>query len=185
MLTAASTIRDVLEFWFSADCERHWFEKDAEFDVRVRTRLLPLHERAAAGGLADWRQSPSGCVALCVLLDQVPRNLFRGTSRAFACDPLAREVTRHALAQDFDRACSQKERLFLYLPLEHSESLDDQRLSVTLMGQLDDTPEWLDHAERHYDIVRRFGRFPHRNTALGRDSSAEELAFLETPNSSF
>jgi uncharacterized protein (DUF924 family) len=181
----ANTIAEILDFCFVEGPAKRWFEKDPVFDAAVRVRLAGLHDAAVAGQLDDWRETPAGCVALCILLDQVPRNVFRGTAAAFASDPQARAVTRHALAQGFDRDLPQAQRLFLYLPLEHSEDLADQELSVQLIGALDEAPVWLDYAIRHRDIVARFGRFPHRNAALGRTSTPEEEAFLTQPGSSF
>lgn len=175
----------IIDFWFAAGMEKRWFIRDPAFDAEVSTRLAEWYERAAAGGLDDWRNTAKGCVALCVLLDQVPRNLFRGQGRAFATDAAARAVANHALERDLDRTLPQAQRLFLYLPFEHSESLADQDTSVRLFGQLDENSQWLDYADRHRDVIARFGRFPHRNTALGRASTAEEKTFLATPGSSF
>ena len=180
-----SEITSVLEFWFAPGREEVWFEKNADFDRAVRDTLAQPYETAAANGFEHWRASAQGCLALCLLLDQVPRNLFRGDPRAFATDPQARAVTRHALAQGYDRSLTQVERCFLYMPLEHSEDLVDQTDSCALMASLDERPEWHDYAVRHRDIIARFGRFPHRNETLGRASSAEEQAFLQTPNSCF
>ena len=176
---------EVLDFWFAEGMAERWFVKDPAFDAEVRARLLPLHERAAAGELAAWRASARGCLALVILLDQVPRNVFRDDPRAFTSDAQALTITKHARNRGFDRALPQIERVFLYLPLEHCESLADQELCVTLIGALDENPEWRDHAVRHRDIVARFGRFPHRNAALGRETTLEEAAFLELPDSSF
>ena len=180
-----NTIAEILDFCFAEGPVKRWFVKDPAFDAAVRARLASLHDAAVDGQFDDWRETPAGCVALCILLDQVPRNVFRGTAAAFASDPQARAVTRHALAQGFDRDLPQVQRLFLYLPLEHSEDLADQELSVQLIGALDEAPEWLDYAIRHRDIIARFGRFPHRNAALGRASTPEEEAFLTQPGSSF
>ena len=182
---SATTISEVLEFCFDAAPTARWFVKDAAFDAEVRARFADLHERAAAHKLDGWRKTPEGCVALCILLDQVPRNLFRGEARAFACDERARAVTRHAVGQRFDHTLPQVQRLFLYLPLEHSESLADQNLSVRLIAQLFEDPRWLDYAMRHREVIARFGRFPHRNAALGRTSTPQEEAFLAEPGSSF
>ena len=175
----------VLSFWFAPGREQAWFEKDDAFDAAVRHDLGPAFQAAAAGDLSHWRDSARGSLALCILLDQVPRNLFRGDPRAFATDEAARRVTRHAIAAGFDRELTQVERCFLYMPLEHSEDLGDQEESCRLMAELDERPDWHDYALRHRDIVARFGRFPHRNDVLGRDSTTEELAFLKEPNSSF
>lgn len=182
---SSATISDILGFCFAEGPAQRWFEKDPAFDAQVRARLAGWHDMAAAGKLDHWRETAEGCVALCILLDQVPRNLFRGDARAFACDAEARAVTRHALAQGFDRALPQVQRLFLCLPLEHSEDLADQELSVRLIGELDEDDRWLDFAVRHRDIIARFGRFPHRNAAFGRASTLEEAEFLAQPDSSF
>lgn len=187
------TAREVLFFWFGAPPEqgkRHktWFEKDPAFDRDIRQRFLPLYGRAARGELAHWKERPDGCLALIIVLDQLPRNMFRGTARAFAADPLALETARHAVAQGFDRNYSPVERLFAYLPFEHSERLEDQLRACALMEPLQAFPETADtyrYAVAHRDIIQRFGRFPHRNTVLGRTSTAEEIEFLKEPGSSF
>ena len=181
----AVTPDDVLEFWFAPGMEARWFKKDAAFDDEVRRALLPLHEQAAAGELDDWGRSARGALAFVILLDQVPRNLFRGDPRAFATDAKALAVTKQALEEGLDKTLRQTERMFLYLPLEHCEDLVDQELCVALTGELDENPEWHDYALRHRDVVARFGRFPHRNAALGRPDTAEEQAFLKEPGSSF
>jgi uncharacterized protein (DUF924 family) len=181
----AATPDDVLEFWFAPGMEERWFKKDAAFDDEVRQALLELYEQAAAGTLVVWRQSARGALALVILLDQVPRNLFRGDPRAFATDAEALAVTKRTLEGGLDKALRQAERVFLYLPLEHSEDLADQELCVTLTGALDENPEWHDYALRHRDVVARFGRFPHRNAVLGRANTPEEEAFLKEPGSSF
>jgi uncharacterized protein (DUF924 family) len=162
-----------------------WFKKDPAFDREVRDRLGAQHETAAAGGFEDWRATPAGCVALIVLLDQAPRNLYRNDRRAFATDGMALAVTHHALAQGFEAALTQDQLGFLYMPLQHSEAVEDQELSLRLTSRLDEDPSWHKWALPHRDIIARFGRFPHRNAALGRETSAEEAAFLERPGSSF
>ncbi|WP_338089144.1 DUF924 family protein [Nannocystis pusilla] len=141
--------------------------------------------RAASGALDGWGAAPRGALALVILLDQFPRNMFRGTPEAFASDAKAREVANAALDAGHEHALTQEERLFLYLPLEHSEELADQERCVELMRALDETPMWLDYAVRHRDVIARFGRFPHRNAVLGRESTAEECEFLMQPGSSF
>lgn len=176
---------DVLEFWFSDAARPRWWVKDPEFDRLVATRLGSAHEAAFRGDLDAWKRTPEGALALVLVLDQVPRNIFRGQARSFAADPLARAVTREAIAAGFDaRLPDDEHRVFLYLPLEHSEEIADQDECCRLMGRLSPS-RWLDYAERHRTIVARFGRFPHRNAMLGRESTAEELAFLEEPGSSF
>ncbi len=178
-------IDDVLKFWFAPGRGKAWFEKDAAFDQAVRDALGPAFGRAGSGSLDGWRETALGCLALCLLLDQVPRNIFRGDPRAFATDGQARALARHAIEQGFDRTLRQVERRFLYLPLEHSEDLADQEDGCALMAELDEQPDWHLYAVRHRDIVARFGRFPHRNEVLGRVSSEAELTFLREPNSSF
>lgn len=178
-------IDDVLGFWFADSMRERWFVKDPAFDAEVRTVLSSAYEQARDGQLDNWQASARGCLALCILLDQVPRNLFRNDPRAFATDSQARRVVREALRQNLQGELSQIEQLFLYLPLEHSEDLQDQEDCVSLTKKLDEDPSWYDYAVMHRDIVARFGRFPHRNSALGRETSPEEATFLTEPNSSF
>lgn len=175
----------VVAFWFAPGREKQWFGGGEVFDKEVDEALSAAHQRAVAGDLDSWQTTPQGCLALCILLDQVPRNIFRGTPRAFASDEAALAVTRHALAGGFDESLTQVERLFLYLPLEHSEDLADQVTCMRLVRSLDENPEWLRYAEAHRDIIARFGRFPHRNAILGRESTDDEVAFLKEPGSSF
>jgi uncharacterized protein (DUF924 family) len=175
----------VLDFWFDPANKEFWFERSDSFDAAVGRRLAALHRQAVAGELDAWADSPKGALALCILLDQVPRNIYRGSPEAFASDPEALKVARRALESEFDSSLSAEERLFLYLPFEHSEDLADQELCCRLFGAMTENPEWLTYAERHREIIQRFGRFPHRNAVLGRPSTEEERAFLEEPNSSF
>jgi uncharacterized protein (DUF924 family) len=178
---------EVLNFWFKRD-RKAWFEKNEAFDEELRQSFLALYELGAAGKLARWKQAPASCLALVVLLDQFPRNMFRGSARAFAADSLARDAARIILDNGWDKVMSPDERLFAYLPLEHSESLDDQERCLALMKEISvfaetaEMPKW---AEAHLVIIRRFGRFPHRNTALGRASTSEEIEFLKQPGSRF
>lgn len=177
----------VLDFWFGRD-RKDWFEKNPAFDAEIRNRFLALYEEAAAGRLAHWKDSARECLALILVLDQFARNMFRGTARAFAGDRLALEAARHALERSYDRGMPPLERQFVYLPFEHSESLEDQIRCCELMQPLAEFPEARDAhlwAVKHLDIVRRFGRFPHRNAALGRTSTPEELEFLREPGSGF
>ena len=187
--TDRAAIARVLDFWFSpeaGDDEARWFKRSEAFDRAVRESLADDHTRAAAGACEAWRETAEGCLALVLLLDQVPRNLYRDDPRAFASDAQARAVTRHAVAQGLDlQLAGQVQRMFLYMPLEHSETLADQEDCCRLMGSLDDNPDWAVWAVKHRDIVARFGRFPHRNAVLGRESSAEERDFLTQPDSSF
>ncbi len=175
---------EVLRFWFQGvRSDPRWFRKDAAFDREIRDRFLSLYEQAAVGALSAWRDAPGECLALVILLDQFPRNMFRGEARAFAADALAREAAREIVSRGWDRAMGESERLFAYLPFEHSERLADQDLACDLMKDFD--AEQLDYALRHREIIRRFGRFPHRNAALGRASTPDETEFLKQPGSGF
>lgn len=190
-----SRIEEILNFWFGdpqsptyGRSRKVWFLKNPEFDQDIRDRFLADYQQAAAGALQHWRESPEGCLALVLLLDQFPRNMFRGDRRAFATDAQALEVAEFAIAQDVDQVLLPIQRAFIYLPLEHSEKIESQRLSVELFRQLSDNPETADmfaYAVRHKDVIERFGRFPHRNQILGRTSTPEELEFLQQPGSSF
>ena len=176
---------DVLEFWFAAASKPFWFEINAAFDARVTERLLPLRQAALAGKFDGWSATPQGALALVILLDQVPRNCCRGTPDAFSSDPAARAVARQAIDHGFDRGFDDEQRLFFYLPFEHAEAVGAQLLSVALFAAMRGRAEWHRYAERHAEIILRFGRFPHRNKALGRVSTPDEIAFLAEPMSSF
>ena len=166
----------VLAFWREAGPDK-WFTKDAAFDADIRAKFLATYEAAADGALA-WDDDPEGALALVIVLDQFPRNMFRDSARAFAADPLARKVTTRAIARGFDQKVALAERSFFYLPFEHSEELADQARCVALNGASGDA-DALKWAEIHADIIRRFGRFPHRNRVLGRTTTPEEQAFLD------
>jgi uncharacterized protein (DUF924 family) len=168
---------DILAFWRQAGSEK-WFKKDIAFDDEITTRFLATYEAAAAAHLGDWDATPEGALALVIVLDQFPRNMFRGDARTYAADPLARAVAARAIARGFDQNFAPAERNFFYLPFEHSENLADQDRCVALNRATGDA-DLLKWAERHADIIRRFGRFPHRNAVLGRDTTAEEQAFLD------
>jgi uncharacterized protein (DUF924 family) len=182
----------LLRFWFGAEAgmlpHAVGFERDAEFDEALRRHFLGDHERAAAGAYDHWAASARPGLALILLLDQLPRHLFRGTERAYATDAKARKVASGMVDQALDQALSPVERWFVYLPFEHSEDLADQERSVALFAGLADHEPGLspiDHARRRREVIRRFGRFPHRNAFLGQESTAEEVAFLAEPGSSF
>ena len=171
---------DVIGYWSAAGSGK-WFKKDARFDEAIRLRFEPVHHAAARGDYDGWQASAEGCLALLILLDQFPRNLWRGSGHAFATDPMARAVARKALALQFDQQISTDLRLFFYLPFEHSEDAGDQDLAIGLIqGLVDETgqDDLLRFAVMHRDLIARFGRFPHRNQALGRDSTPEEIAYL-------
>jgi uncharacterized protein (DUF924 family) len=167
----------VLAFWRALGPEG-WYRTDAAVDADIRARFQALHAAAAAGGLAAWEGDAQGALALAITLDQFPRNMYRGSAAAFATDPVARAVAGRAIDHGFDRAVADGERVFFYLPFMHSEALADQERCVTLCGALGDA-DTLAFAEQHADIIRRFGRFPHRNAALGRATTPEEQAFLD------
>lgn len=175
------SIEDVLAFWF-ADPTR-WWKKDATFDAEVRDRFLALHDAVDRGDHEGWLETERGALAYVIVLDQLSRNMFRGSARMFASDPRARAASRRALERGDDRMLPAEQRNFLYMPFMHSEHLADQDRSVALFAAA--TPDQLRFAEQHRDIVRRFGRFPHRNALLGRESTPEEQEFLKQPGSSF
>jgi uncharacterized protein (DUF924 family) len=182
---------EVLDFWFGREDEpgygefrEEWFRKDPEFDREVRERFEELHEQAAAGALDGWKEDARGSLALVILLDQFPRNMYRGDPRSYATDRKAQETAEYAVDHALDRELPEFQRRFLYMPFMHSEDLAHQRRSVELFrgaGE-DDTDSY---ALRHMEIVERFGRFPHRNEVLGRPTTPEEAEFLNEPGSSF
>ena len=171
------TPADVLAFWREAGPDK-WFTKDEAFDADVRERFLSTYEAAAAGQLAAWEDTPEGALALCIVLDQFPRNMFRGSARTFAADEQARAVASQALKRGYDQDVPEAERGFFFLPFMHSEEIADQERCVALYRAAGDD-YGLKYAEQHADIIRRFGRFPHRNAVLGRETTPEELAFLD------
>jgi uncharacterized protein (DUF924 family) len=177
-------VDEVLRFWFEDDVhEPDWFAKNPDFDARIRDRFLPLHQRLAAQGGID-SVAPRPLLAAVIVLDQFSRNMFRGDPRAYAADPMARRLARTAIDAGSDTAMSTQQRLFLYLPFQHSENAGDQQLAMVLMEALGND-EWTRHARAHKDIIDRFGRFPHRNAILDRISTPQEIAFLRQPGSSF
>lgn len=167
---------EVLAFWTDAGREK-WFRKDAAFDSQFRDRFLDLHEVAARGELSGWASTADGSLTLLVLLDQFPRNCFRGSPRAFWTDPLARTVAAAAVARGHDRMVDPSLRNFFYLPFTHSEWLPDQQRCIELARQLGGEPER--YAHMHFDVIARFGRFPHRNPVLGRQTTPQEQEYLD------
>src|ERR1700733_8908194 len=168
---------NVVAFWLAAGQDR-WDEPNEAFDAEIRERFKATYDDGAAGRLHGWETRREGALALVIVLDQFPRNMFRGSARSYAADPLARAVAQRAIARGFDLLIAVPARAFFYLPFEHSEDLADQERCITLMRGTGDTHlvEW---AVLHADIIRRFGRFPHRNAVLGRTTTAEEQAFLD------
>jgi uncharacterized protein (DUF924 family) len=188
--------------WFGGEADdaaadrqsKLWWSKSAELDAELAARFTPLIDAARAGTLAGWADTPQGALALILLTDQLPRNVYRGTAQAFASDPIARSIAVAGLDQGFDRRLKPIERVFFYLPLEHAESMADQDRSVALYTRLfQEAPtsrveqyrNFLTYALRHRRVIERFGRFPHRNAIIGRASRPEEIAFLQEPGSSF
>jgi uncharacterized protein (DUF924 family) len=168
----------VLAFWREAGHDK-WFKKDTAFDEAIRARFLDTYEAAAAGTLSDWEATREGALALVIVLDQFPRNVFRGSARAFAADPLALAAATRAIERGFDIATPAQERTFFYLPFEHSEELTDQERCCALFRATGDA-DLVKWAELHANVIRHFGRFPHRNAVLGRMTTVEEQAFLDS-----
>ncbi len=176
-------VGDVLRFWFETLTPAAWFRRDAAVDAEIRRRFADLHARLAAADHIEPRNARTA-LATVIVLDQFPRNVFRGTPQAFASDAKARQMTKAAVAAGLDLHLDTDGRVFLYLPLEHSEAADDQRLSVALISALCDA-NYTKFALAHKVIIDRFGRFPHRNAILGRMSTPDEIAFLAEPGRSF
>lgn len=197
------TIEEILDFWFGSNPDDAavakeksalWWSKNPRMDDEIRQRFENFVRKVAAGELSDWQSKPAGRLALILLTDQVPRNIYRDSPRAFAYDAKALAWCLDGLDQGFDLKLRPIERVFFYLPLEHAESVEHQDKSVTLFTELVSIAderhkaafkEYLDFAIRHRDIIARFGRFPHRNQVIGRQSTPEELTFLSQPGSSF
>jgi uncharacterized protein (DUF924 family) len=177
-------VADVFSYWFDELTLEQCFQKSDVIDGTIRTRFSALHEQLARDDGSISTEAPRELLAAIIVFDQFSRNLYRGSPRAFATDPIARRLARTAVADGLDQAMSKRERIFVYLPYEHSEDAADQEQSVRLFAQLDDE-DLTKYAVAHKVIIDRFGRFPHRNVALGRESTPEEIAFLEEPMSSF
>ncbi len=183
-----TTPREILAFWFSPEARPVWFAKDKAFDEQIRTRFGAAVHEAQQGGFETWRQSAEGSLALLLLLDQFARNIHRGTAKAFLGDTRCRAIAARAIEQGFDRRFGFDERGFFYLPFEHGETIADQDRAVALFSTLLDqaAPEHrdaaaslLDYAHQHRRVIQRFGRFPHRNDALGRVTTEAEADFLK------
>jgi uncharacterized protein (DUF924 family) len=172
-----ATAPELLDFWFSPRVEKLWFNSTPEFDEELRGRFAETYEAACRAELDHWQTIAHGALALVILFDQIPLNIFRKQAQSFASEARARAVAAHAIAQGFDTELSDPQKAFLYMPYMHSETLADQDRSVELF-RLAGLSNNLRFAEHHHEIVRRFGRFPHRNAILGRDSTPEELAWL-------
>jgi uncharacterized protein (DUF924 family) len=183
-LTEKPAPKDIIQFWFSPETQPHWFLASEAFDASVRERFGALSELANAGELDDWAKTPEGSLALILLLDQIPRNIRRHTAQAFSSDVKALTLAKEAISAGFDMRVGKDERLFFYLPFQHAEDFAIQDEAVRLVEALGNE-EHTNYARRHRDIIRRFGRFPHRNAQLGRTSTEVEIEFLKQSGSSF
>ena len=175
---------DVIEFWFKTLSPKQWWLKDASVDARIKDNYLPIHEAAAAGSLISWRASDKGRLAEIIILDQFSRNMFRNTSSAFAYDEQALELSKSALEQDVHKRLKPPEINFLLMPFMHSESPAVHQMALPLFRDYT-SANTLAFEQRHFAIIERFGRYPHRNEILARQSTAQEIEFLNTPGSSF
>ncbi|MCT4634997.1 MAG: DUF924 domain-containing protein [Rickettsiales bacterium] len=179
-MTESFSHKDILDFWFAKENKPKWFIADNEFDQLIKDNFSNIHKKASNGKLSSWRNSPETILALIIILDQFSRNMFRGSHLSFANDKKALEYTKEALSKEFDKQLANDDlRHFLYMPLMHSENMDDQILSVKLFSFL---PHILPYAQQHMEVIQRFGRFPTRNKALNRKSTPEETRFLQKAN---
>ncbi len=180
------TRQEILHFWFEETKPQQWFQKNDDFDQQIRDRFMMTYEMARDGVCDNWKQDADGCLALCIVLDQFPRNMFRNDAKAFATDEKALMVAKYAVSKGFDQLMVPLRRRFLYLPFEHSESIDDQKKSVDFFAKMKkDDPLGHDYALRHLEVIEKFGRFPHRNAVLQRENTADEEEYLARPGSGF
>lgn len=170
---------DVLNYWYSERMQPYWFNATPVIDEEIRDRYESLWNAVKAGAYSNWQNSAPGCLALIIILDQFPLNMFRGQARSFSTEAMAIAITRHAIHQGYDKEIDKQQLAFMYMPLMHSENLDDQKLSVQLFqaAGLIENAKFADH---HRQIIQRYGRFPHRNSILGRESSPEEVDYLNS-----
>ncbi len=174
-----TTPDDVLRFWFDEAGEKRWWSANPDFDDTVRRRFAAVHQAGADGAFDDWAAGPRGALALVILLDQVPRNMYRGTAAAYETDARALNVARAAMDRGWALSLSETERHFLLMPFMHSEDLADQDLAVTFGETLFEDDDFLKHARRHREVIVRYGRFPHRNAILGRTTTPDEQTYLD------
>lgn len=178
--------KEILDFWFVETSPKQWFQVSEEFDGFIKTRFEDAYNNALAGQYDEWQNNADGALALCVLLDQFPRNMYRATPKAFAGDKKALVVAKYAVSKGLDQVHSSQKKRFIYLPFEHSENINDQHRSIELFEKTkDDDPLGYDYALRHFKIIEKFGRYPHRNKILGRDNTPEEEEYLAQPNAGF
>lgn len=171
-------VREILDFWFSDEAKPMWFNSTGKFDDLLRSRFQNVWGLARAGSYDHWQQEPASALALVIILDQFPLNMFRDDARQYSTEAHAREVSGHAIKMGFDQQLSNQQKAFLYLPFMHSESLQDQDIAVSLYGK-DGLEDNLRYACHHRDVIKRFRRFPHRNKALGRESTVAEIEYLK------
>ncbi len=178
--------QEILHFWFEETPPALWFQKSDDFDKQIHDRFSSAYKLAAEGLCDGWRDTADGALALCIVLDQFPRNMFRGHPDAFATDAKALGIAKFAIARGFDQTLPATRRRFLYLPFEHSEDLTDQDRSLSLFKSMqEDDPLGYDYAVRHHEVISRYGRFPHRNAILGRQNTPEEDEYLAQPGAGF
>lgn len=183
-MSRSTTPNDVLNFWFSERVKPLWFKKSDEFDREIKQKFIDTYQLAKTGALDSWRNRAADTLALIIVLDQFPRNMFRNTAQAFATDNMAVELTKYAVSNNYQQDLTIEQQVFLYMPLMHSESRVDQALCVELLEELGKKDN-LKYAIKHQEVINRFGRFPHRNCILGRESTLAEKEFLTQPGSSF
>ena len=177
---------DILHFWFEETKPAQWFQKNPDFDNEIIARFEPDYLLAVEGIYDAWLDNDKACLAYIILLDQFPRNMYRDTPRMFATDHMALKAAKHAVAKHYDKVMSLHEKVFLYLPYEHSEDMADQETSLKLFAPTkDDDPTFYNYARRHYDVIKKFGRFPHRNAILERQNTKLEEEYLAKPDSGF
>ncbi len=177
---------EILQFWFEETKPAQWFQKNPDFDSEITARFEPDYNMAVVNIYDGWMDTGKGCLALIILLDQFPRNMFRDTPKMFATDHKALEVAKHVVEKKFDLMMTLHEKVFTYLPFEHSENLDDQKTSLNLFKPTkDDDTTFYNYAVRHYDVIKKFGRFPHRNAILERQNTKLEDEYLAQPDSGF
>ncbi len=178
--------KDIIKFWFEETQPQQWFQVNEDFDASIVESFTEPYDMAASGQFMDWKNSADGTLAYCILLDQMPRNMFRGTPKAFATDDKALVASKYAISKGLDKVLSTQRRRFVYLPFEHSEKINDQHRSVELFETMkDEDPLGYDYAVRHLKVIEKYGRFPHRNKILGRDNSPEEEEYLAQPDAGF
>lgn len=180
------TKQEVLSFWFEEIEPAQWFQKNDNFDAEIRERFHVTYEMAKKDLCSDWTRESDGVLALCLVLDQFPRNMFRSSPKAFETDSKILLIVKEALHKGFDKVISSARRRFVYMPFMHSEHLKDQKRSVELFESLkEEEPLSYEYALKHMDVIEKFGRFPHRNETLGRDSSEEEMKYINLPGAGF